>query len=137
MVPPCSAASPERTLVVVNRGVRVSQEIAKYYIDKRKIPPSNICKIRAPRTEAISRRQYEAWVEPDVRKCLSRNNARARIDYIVTTKGVPLKIHGEGRASIDLELTLLYGRLAGDEYPIAGKVPNPFFRRSSSPFNKE
>ncbi len=137
IVPSCSATSPERTLVVVNRGVRVSQEIAEYYIDKRKIPPSNICKIRAPRTEAISRRQYEAWVEPGVRKCLSRDDARERIDYIVTTKGVPLKIHGEGRASVDSELTLLYGRLAGEEYPIEGKVPNPFFRRSSSSFIKE
>lgn len=137
MVPSCFGTSPERTLVVVNRGVRVSQEIAEYYIDKRKIPPSNICKIRAPRTEAISRRQYEAWVEPGVRKCLSRDDARERIDYIVTTKGVPLKIHGEGRASVDSELTLLYGRLAGDEYPIAGNVPNPFFRRSSSSFSKE
>jgi uncharacterized protein (TIGR03790 family) len=131
------ATAPERVLVVVNRGVGVSNEIAAYYAEKRGIPETNICRIRAPRQEQITRKDYDSWVEPGVRKCLEKGDARERIDFIVTTKGVPLKISGEGNAAVDSELTLLYGKIAGKEYPIEGKLPNPFYRQSSVKFTKE
>ena len=116
------ATSPDRTLVVVNRGDKASEEIAAYYVAQRNIPDGNVCRIRAPRMERISRREFEAWVEQGVGKCLARGDAHERIDYIVTTKGVPLRIVGPDGASVDSELTLLYDRLAGKQHPIAGKV---------------
>ena len=134
--PRVSATSPERTLVVVNRGVKISEEIAQYYAHRRKIPAGNVCRIRAPQTEAVTRREYEAWVEPGVRKCLSQGDLQERIDYIVTTKGVPLKISGPHPAAVDSELTLLYDRLRGKEHPTEGKVRNPFFGQPSLAFDK-
>ena len=136
IVPHAAATSPERTLVVVNRGVQISEEIAEYYAHRRKIPPGNVCRIRAPRKEQITRREYESWVEPGVLKCLSAGDFKERIDYIVTTKGVPLKISGAGNASVDSELTLLYDKLNGKEHPIEGKVRNPFFGQPSAVFDK-
>lgn len=137
LAPQGFATTPERVLVVVNRAVDESKEIAQYYAERRGIPEANICRIRAPREEQITRRDYEAWVEPAVRKCLQKGDARERIDYIVTTKGVPLKISGPGQAAVDSELTLLYGKMAGKKYALEGKVPNPLFRQSSVAFTKE
>ena len=136
ILPHAAATSPERTLVVVNRGAPVSEEIAEYYVHRRKIPSGNVCRIRAPRTEQITRREYEAWVEPGVMKCLEQGDLKERIDYIVTTKGVPLKITGAAAAAVDSELTLLYDKLNGKEHPLEGKVPNPFFGQPSAAFDK-
>ena len=136
VAPHASATTPERTLVVVNRGDRISEEIGEYYMHRRKIPADNLCRIRAPRTEQITRREYEAWVEPGVMDCLSKGDARERIDYIVTTKGVPLRINGADNAAVDSELTLLYDKLNGKEHPLEGKVANPFFGQPSAAFDK-
>ena len=136
ILPQAAATSPERTLVVVNRGVPVSEEIAEYYVHRRKIPAGNVCRIRAPKQEQITRREYEAWVEPGVMKCLSDGDSKERIDYIVTTKGVPLRISGAGNAAVDSELTLLYDKLNGKEHPTQGKVPNPFFGQPFAAFDK-
>ena len=136
ILPHAAATSPERTLVVVNRGVQISEQIAEYYMHRRKIPAGNVCRIRAPRQEQITRREYDAWVEPGVLECLSQDDFKERIDYIVTTKGVPLRISGAGNAAVDSELTLLYGKLNGTEHPIEGKVSNPFFGQPSAPFSK-
>lgn len=122
--------------MVVNRGVRISEEIAEYYIHRRKIPAGNLCRIRAPRQEQITRREYEAWVEPAILKCLSQGDFKERIDYIVTTKGVPLKISGADKAAVDSELTLLYDKLNGKDHPLKGKVRNPFFGQPSAVFDK-
>jgi uncharacterized protein (TIGR03790 family) len=121
---------------VVNRGVKISERIAEYYVHRRKIPAANVCRIRVPMKEQITRREYEAWLEPGVRECLSEGDFKERIDYIVTTKGVPLKIGGAGNAAVDSELTLLYGKLNGNNYPIEGKVRNPFFGQPSAAFDK-
>jgi uncharacterized protein (TIGR03790 family) len=53
--------------------------------------------------------------------------------------GVPLKIAGSGgtggeQSAVDSELTLLYAILQGRKFPIAGSVPNPFFRQRDRPF---
>ncbi len=136
ILPDATATSPEQTLVVVNRGVRISEEIAEYYVHRREIPAGNVCRIRAPRKEQITRREYEAWVEPGVMKCLSEGDLQERIDYIVTTKGIPLRISGAGNAAVDSELTLLYDKLNGKEHPLEGKVRNPFFGQPSAAFDK-
>ncbi len=136
VLPHASATTPERTLVVVNRGDRISEEIGEYYMHRRKIPADNLCRIRAPRMEQITRREYEAWVEPGVMDCLEKGDARERIDYIVTTKGVPLRINGANNAAVDSELTLLYDKLNGKEHPREGKVLNPFFGQPSARFDK-
>lgn len=137
ILPHAAATSPERTLVVVNRGVQISEEIAEYYVHRRKIPDGNVCRIRAPRTERITRREYEGWVEPGVMDCLKKDDFKERIDYIVTTKGVPLRIGGGvAAAAVDSELTLLYDKLNGKDHPLEGKVRNPFFGQPSAQFDK-
>lgn len=128
-------------LLIVNADSQVSQQIGEYYQRRREIPKENLCKIRAPERETIDRKTYESAVEEPVRKCLEAHPDRSRILYLVTTKGVPLRVLGpmnkmqsEG-AAVDSELTLLYGKLQGRELPLAGPVPNPYFGKYFAEFN--
>jgi uncharacterized protein (TIGR03790 family) len=104
------------------------------------VPAANVCRIRASSREEIAWGEYERDVERPIAGCLSRGGLAERVLYIVTTLGVPLKVAGGGSkqtaeyASVDSELTLLYGKRKGAKTARAGAVPNPFFGRRDEPF---
>jgi uncharacterized protein (TIGR03790 family) len=133
------AQQPDQVLVVVNQKSPVSRQIADYYISKRSIPQANRCTIETVDKDNIDRAVYDRDIEPGVGKCLRDRGLTEKILYIVITAGVPLLIEGTSGvqnvgASVDSELTLLYGRLHGVKYPLAGSIPNPFFRQRDTPF---
>lgn len=133
------AAGPENVLVVVNDSSETSIAIGDYYVKRRSIPPTNVCRLHAPAEETVSRWVYQKQIEPAVSTCLRKNRLVERILYIVTTKGVPLRIEGtsgpKGRAaSVDSELTLLYGKMKRRKYPLEGPVPNPLFGKRDAAF---
>jgi uncharacterized protein (TIGR03790 family) len=131
---------PDQVLVVANRKSPVSRQIADYYIGKRAIPLANLCIIDTDPAETIPRENYARDIEPAVSNFLRTHNLIEKVLYIVLTSGVPLQIEGNGAglnntgASVDSELTLLYGRLHGQTYPIAGALANPFYRQRDTPF---
>ncbi len=96
----CTAAPPppdehNRVLVVQNLNSATSQSIARYYLNKRKIPAENLLSIRVPDSalnaanESIAYPQYQELIEAPI-----RDFARARSSrYIVLTKGVPLRVN--------------------------------------------
>jgi uncharacterized protein (TIGR03790 family) len=133
-------ATPAQVLVVVNKRSPISNTIGRYYINKRAIPPGNLCVIDVPADEGISRALYDSDIEAPIEKFLARNKLTESILYIVTTRGVPLRVIGDGAklldttASVDSELTLLYRKVHGVTIPIPGAVPNPFFQKRDSPF---
>src|ERR1700680_2085042 len=59
----------ERVLVIYNSSGSDSLAVAKYYMDKRRIPDSNRCKI-ATNSEAINQDEFESRVKIPIRKCL-------------------------------------------------------------------
>ena len=135
------AQSGETVLLVVNRADTLSRHIADYYVSRRSIPLRNVCKLNiAGKSEEISWDVYVEQVERPIASCLSKNQLREQILYIVTTMGVPLKIAGGGTqmgaeyGAVDSELTLLYGKMKGAHFPRAGMVNNPFYRRKDEPF---
>ncbi len=127
-------------LVIVNKRSPISTTIGQYYMNKREIPPANLCTIDSPIDDYISRTVYDSDIEGPVGKCLTRAKLTESILYIVTTQGVPLRVLGEGaqmldtNASVDSELTLLYQKLHGVTIPLPGAIVNPFFQRRDSPF---
>ncbi len=136
-----ATAAANRVLVVVNDQSEISGQIAEYYMRRRAIPAANSCVISASPGERVARRVYEDEIETAIGHCLGRGDARDRIDYIVTTKGVPLAISGGGgrdadKAAVDSELTLLYGKLTGESHRLTGHLPNPFFRHHADRFDK-
>ncbi|HYP13978.1 MAG TPA: TIGR03790 family protein [Bryobacteraceae bacterium] len=132
-------SKPENVLVVVNRSSAVSRSIGDYYSRKRGIAKANLCEIETKDQERITRQEYLLQIAQPIRDCLSRRGLIERILYIVTTKGVPLHVTGtrglQGTyASVDSELTLLYGVLKGAAPPAEGPLRNPFFANTEAEF---
>jgi len=128
-------------LVVVNRDDPLSRRIGAYYVHKRAVPLSNVCELDLSRNEEIKWSEYER-LEEGVATCLGHSGMREKILYIVTTRGVPLKVAGEGSGpgtescAVDSELCLLYSKMLGVHFPVAGPVGNPFFGKRDEVFRR-
>ncbi len=135
------AQDGENVLLVVNRADKLSRRIADYYVSKRGIPLQNVCKLDIlDDDEEISWDSYVEEVEQPIARCLTKRNLREQVLYIVTTMGVPLKVSGPGDGpaaeycAVDSELTLLYSKMKGKQFPRAGLLHNPFYRQKDQPF---
>lgn len=138
---PGQTIGPDQVLVVVNENSSLSKRIAGYYAQKRTIPAANLCRIRAPEQEAVERAVYDRDIARPIAACLKP--LAGRIQFLVTTQGVPLRISGPGSdmeteiAAVDSELTLL-AQPAGRPAPRrAGPLANPYFRQRNVPFRAE
>src|SRR4051794_5928522 len=142
------------TVVVFNSNVAESEELAKFYAQKRGIARDHVIGIDGPREEEITRQDYDRTIAEPLRKIFrdrqwwtmreSEENATvvigSTIRFVALMKGVPLKIRGaesypgdqnaggpiagRNEASVDSELAVL-GRLSPQ---ISGIVGNPFFQ---------
>jgi uncharacterized protein (TIGR03790 family) len=126
-------------LIVVNQPSALSRKIGEYYAERRRVPASNICRLNASTEEEISRSDFDAQIAGPIQNYLRGHSLTEKVLYIVTTAGVPLKIHGTlgmtgEAASVDSELTLLYFDLHGRAHGSPGGIANPFFGHSNAPF---
>src|SRR4051812_34858590 len=88
------AGQPENVLVVMNGDSKSSRSIGEYYARRRSVPPRNLCTIRTPESETISRDEYNRLIKDPVAACLKGRGLVESILYIVTTQGVPLRVKG-------------------------------------------
>src|ERR1700744_3284797 len=127
-------------LVVVNKRSVISQRIGQYYVHKREIPLANVCNIDTEEKETIDRPVYTKEIESPIGDCLEKGGLRESVLYIVLTQGVPLRVTGPDNglqseiASVDSELTLLYLKMRGKTFPVAGPLNNPFVGHVDAPF---
>jgi len=84
--------SYDDVLVVVNDEAPLSQQIADAFVAARDIPSENVVHIATPARELIPRSVYESAVRAPIAQYLADHDLADRIDYIVTTKGVPLRV---------------------------------------------
>jgi uncharacterized protein (TIGR03790 family) len=132
--------SPGNVLVVVNRKSPLSQDIAEYYVQRRHIPVSNVCRLDLQPGEEISHDEYQSKIADPVAACLRSRGLEEKILYIVTTAGLPLRVRGHGAAllseiaSVDSELALLYSDMHGHPHNTPSGIPNPFFGKINAPF---
>lgn len=119
--------------VIVNDNSPASVEIANYFKVKRNIPNQNIIHISCTAAEEIDSSTF-SQIKIQIENGLSYLSNLSEINYIVTTKGVPLKVlNGDittpaglaKSASFDSELTLVLGNNVSS---ISGSmnVANPF-----------
>jgi uncharacterized protein (TIGR03790 family) len=123
----------------MNSASALSRSVGQYYALRRSIPPKNLCTIRAPEIETVSRDEYNRLIKGPVGACLTSRGLVESILYIVTTQGVPLRVKGTisatgDNAAVDSELTLLYAELRGAQPSLDGPIPNPFFRQRDAEF---
>lgn len=140
LAPTALGQTGRNVLLVVNGNSPASRQIGDYYRARRSIPPRNVCYLAAVTDEEIVWDVYQRQIEKPVGDCLKRNGIEEQVLFLVTTLGLPLKVDGLGRGmqaehgSVDSELTLLYAKLRGDQFPRAGPLRNPFFGHRDSPF---
>jgi len=97
-------------LVVVNNQSQASIEIGNYYIEKH--PDAKIMNISTTVNEKIDFYTFNETIRKPIEDYLVDNGLVDEINYIVLTKGVPLKIDGPMRwyqKSVDSLLTLILG----------------------------
>jgi uncharacterized protein (TIGR03790 family) len=102
-------------LVLINNNSAMSKQVGEYFADARGVPSKQVAYLDVPALEVINKDQYED-LEDQVKTYILRNNLVSSINYIVTTKGFPLKITNASnwfRACVDEELALVYGNLEG------------------------
>lgn len=135
-----SLRGPEGVLVVINDRSTDSGVVGEEYARARRIPAENLCRISCSTQETVNRSEYERHVRDPIHDFLLSQNLARKISFIVTTRGVPLRIEPDpgqpsgrdGRraeASVDSELSLLCR-----EYSTEGAIPNPYLHRDQ-PFN--
>ena len=151
---PAPAAQPPphpeaaRTIVLASETVPEGVEVARHYMAARGIPQENLCLVRAPADEAVTRDQFNQtlWQPlraflarwegrldvalPDGRLRLATDNRRAK--YLVPVYGVPIKVSGYEQvktmylstaAAVDSELALL----PSGGHKLVGGLGNPYF----------
>jgi uncharacterized protein (TIGR03790 family) len=151
----------DRVVVLVNASDPDSAMIAKYYTEQRGIPQDNIVVLKMPTKETVTVSEFvesiynpllkaliqQGWVhavkttEPDVVGRERVSIATHRISYLVTTRGVPLRIANDAtllgsglgqlpaqfkvnQGSVDGELALL---ASDSNFRMTALVPNPLF----------
>lgn len=125
--------------VIVNDNSQTSIDIANYFQALRNIPNVNMIHISAPLTEEIDSLQFEQ-IRSQIENYLQTNNLADSINYIVTTKGVPLKVESgcfdpqvssDACASFDSELTLILGPNS-NQIGLNGSIGNPVYNTTGN-----
>jgi uncharacterized protein (TIGR03790 family) len=86
------ALMPGQILVIANRNVSGSVKLARYYMEKRRVPKVNLLMVRVTDQESCSRVAYNRNVADLVRMYLRELGGRRVIRCLVTMYGMPLKV---------------------------------------------
>lgn len=117
-----AGTGPRNVCIVANVNSLTSAEIAEYYASARGIPLRNICWVSCSTAESVAQTECEDNIVAPIRAFLS-DPAMAQIDFIVLTKGVPLKAnygYSSGALSITSILTCV------SEPWITAYIENPY-----------
>lgn len=114
---PRATRDAERVLVVRNENSPLSRAVADDYAKRRSVP--NVLSVRCPDSatsaerETITFANYEQTIEKPIRTFLA---AHPNIDFIVLTKGMPIRIAGAPGTGLGNRLPSLDSYLAALDY---------------------
>ncbi len=139
-----SEGDSRRVLVVMNESDTNSVRIASYYLQKRKISRDQLVSLKTSSADDISPEKYQKEIEAPIKAALAKNK---NIDFIVLTKGVPLRLIDQGGYSVDATLAAMdlkfepigqtVGKFGITEQDVEGAIKrcrNPYFG-SKEPFS--
>ena len=90
--PACQALQPEEILVVANREIPESIELAEFYLQRRKVPEANLLRVSTTDRETCTREAYLRQIAEPVRKKLLAYPLARRPRCLLLVKGMPLRI---------------------------------------------
>ena len=128
--------------VIINNNSEQSRTVGWAFVAARNISIDRVFVFNesgTPTGETINRNQFDTYFATPFLDMLQNRSSASSINFLVTTKGVPLRINGgNDKASFDQELSLLggsYNSSIGNDYwfdhaygPLAGKAMEPFSR---------
>jgi MYXO-CTERM domain-containing protein len=117
---------PESVAVVANANVPGSVAIAEAYARGRAIPERQICRLALPVQIDLTLAEYRAMFEAPLAECLTRAGVLDRIEAVVLTRGVPLRVivPGDGvDEPISLAAALSVWRSEFEGAPLLGQPP--------------
>jgi uncharacterized protein (TIGR03790 family) len=126
-----------RVLLVINLNSDMSRSVGDYYFRARKIPQENVLGVKLSTSDNMPVEEFETELKAKVRDAVRRS--KHDIDFIVLTKGVPIRLRDDNGHSVD-------GHLAAMDAPIQAmtrleqaqieKTRNPYFG-SGKPFSSK
>lgn len=153
----------QSTIVLYNKDVPDSVELAKFYAEQRAIAPDHLIGLNCSTEEEISREEYDTTIADPLREIFKQRHwwmlneppkqppvvTASTIHFVAIIKGIPLKVRStaaylgdqprpgpitrRNEASVDSELAAL----AFYSRQISGATPNPYFQRFSAISNLE
>ena len=129
--------------VLINNKSEASKTIGWAFVNARNISTDRVFIFNdsdTPTGETINREQFESYFMLPFFEMLNNRSLGNSLNYLVTTKGIPLRINGGAdKASFDQEFSLLGGQYNGSigadswgahQYgPLAGKEMEVFTRQ--------
>jgi len=141
-----SVGDSSRVLVVMNESSDDSVRVAGYYLKQRKISRDQLLSIKTSTGDNISPDKYKQEIEAPIKAAVAKNK---NIDFIVLTKGIPLRLIDEGGYSVDATLAAMnlkfepigqtpgkFGITEGDVDGAIKRCQNPYYG-SSEPFSSQ
>ena len=89
---PARALTPEDLVVVYNKRVRLSEDVARHYAARRKVPEQNLVGVQVSESEGISRAEVDRHLAPPVRDRVKKLMAEGRNPSILLIHGLPLRV---------------------------------------------
>ncbi len=81
-----------RVLLLVNDNSAASREIGAFYALKRHVASDHICHLRCPEAEEVDESAFNLTILAPVAEALSHNGLSDTVDFLVLTKGIPLRV---------------------------------------------
>ncbi len=127
-------------VVIVNHNSPASVNIGYYFQQARNIPSSHIISISGSTNELIDSLEFEQ-IRAQIESQLAIIQLTDSINYLVTTKGIPLKIESTcaitsngSCASFDSEIGLILGTYSSS-IGVGSSIPNPYYG-ATQPFSR-
>lgn len=96
--PAVSALTARDLVIVFNRNLGESREVAAYYAGKRQVPADNLVGVEVPTSEDMSREDFDQKLAPPVREVVGKLKGQGRTPAILLVYGIPLRV-GPGAAT--------------------------------------
>ena len=123
--PAGAALRSDQLVLVVNKAAPEGLRIARYYMEKRRVPRQNMIVIETSREEDMGREEYEKEIAAPVRRFLFKNDPEGkRFLCLVLLYGIPLRV-GPPRPGLldEIRIQELQMQLSSLKERAAGKQP--------------
>lgn len=122
------AQESERVLVVCNTTSPHGLAIARYYMERRQVPEGNLVQLKCTTKDNVSEDEFEAKIAAPIRAAVA--SAKGKYDYIVLTKGVPIRIKDDYGFSVDSRLAGLHRKMPGPNSALNEVIANPYYGKA-------